>query len=185
MLPRRARRWHTLGAAVLLAGTLSAGAVLYVHAKSASPPQVIHACVNNSSGTVKIVGATDTCKGNESTLSWNQQGPKGDQGIQGIQGVQGPPGVSGYYRSFYEIPLGLSLSPGSESGTNTVHCGPGFKVLGGGASLTQNNPNGGAIVISQSYPVSDSDWVVVFANPSAATVGATVVVVYAICATAL
>jgi hypothetical protein len=42
--------------------------------------QVIHACVNNSSGDMKIVPAGATCPRNSSPLSWN------------VQGAQGPPG---------------------------------------------------------------------------------------------
>jgi hypothetical protein len=58
---------------------------------------LIHACVAKD-GTIRIIGANVTCKGNETALDWNIQGPQGlpgSQGIQGIQGIQGPPGDDG------------------------------------------------------------------------------------------
>src|SRR4249919_1216558 len=33
----------------------------------------IHSCVNNNSGTIKIVAPTATCSNNEMALDWNQQ----------------------------------------------------------------------------------------------------------------
>src|SRR5439155_24170002 len=78
---------------------------------AAASTGVINACVNNSSGTIHVVGSNDTCSStNEVLLSWNQQGPqgatgakgepgpqgaKGDSGPQGPQGLQGPQGPTG------------------------------------------------------------------------------------------
>src|ERR1051325_5053370 len=83
---------------------------------------LIHSCVNNTSGEVKIIAATANCPSNYHSLDWNIQGvagaqgpigpvgpvgpvgpigpagpmgPQGDPGAQGVQGVQGPAGVSG------------------------------------------------------------------------------------------
>ena len=65
---------------------------------------LIYACVNNSSGTLKIVSASDNCQGNWTALSWNQsgvagatgaQGPKGDTGLTGAQGLKGDTGLTG------------------------------------------------------------------------------------------
>jgi hypothetical protein len=42
--------------------------------------QVIHACVNSSSGDMKIVPAGATCPRNSSPLSWNVAGPPGPPG---------------------------------------------------------------------------------------------------------
>jgi hypothetical protein len=89
----RHTKW-TAVAAVVLVGVLAAGAVSIVRAVT-PPPPVIYACVNDSSGTIKIVSATDTCHNHETALNWNQQGPKGDQGIQGIQGLKGDQGIQG------------------------------------------------------------------------------------------
>lgn len=64
------------------------------HAVSASadaPPSTIYACVNNSSGTIKIVGAGTTCKNHETLLTWGSGG-SGGGGLNGVEvvTVQGP-----------------------------------------------------------------------------------------------
>ena len=77
---------------------------------------LIHACVSNSSGEIKIVGANANCPSNYRALDWNIQGlagqqgpigpagpigpvgpvgPIGPQGLQGAQGLQGEPGLQG------------------------------------------------------------------------------------------
>ena len=57
--------------------------------------QVIHSCVNNNSGEIKIADAGDKCKGNSDSLDWNAIGPQGDQGIQGEKGDKGDQGEKG------------------------------------------------------------------------------------------
>lgn len=52
----------------------------------------IHACVNNSSGELKIVDATAACRTNETAVDWNITGPAGPPGPPGPTGPQGPPG---------------------------------------------------------------------------------------------
>jgi hypothetical protein len=39
------------------------------------PPQTIYARVNNSSGTIHVIGPNDTCNGNKHHLAWNNVGP--------------------------------------------------------------------------------------------------------------
>ena len=56
---------------------------------------LIHACVSNSSGEIKIVGANSNCPSNYRALDWNIQGPAGQQGAQGQQGPIGPVGPAG------------------------------------------------------------------------------------------
>jgi hypothetical protein len=56
---------------------------------------LIHSCVNENSGTVKIVGASDSCKTNETALDWNIQGPTGPAGPTGPQGPTGDTGPTG------------------------------------------------------------------------------------------
>ncbi len=53
------------------------------HAEDLNP---IYACVKNSNGAVRIVGASETCSGSETSLNWNNQGPQGAQGPQGSPG---------------------------------------------------------------------------------------------------
>ncbi|MEH7075142.1 type VI secretion system tube protein Hcp [Neobacillus drentensis] len=54
-----------------------------------------YACVNNSSGTIKMVDENKACSNNEVKISWNQVGPKGDTGAPGPVGPQGPKGDTG------------------------------------------------------------------------------------------
>jgi hypothetical protein len=56
---------------------------------------LIHACVNDSSGTLKIVGADQECSNGWSPLDWNIMGPQGDSGPAGPQGDSGPAGPQG------------------------------------------------------------------------------------------
>ena len=56
---------------------------------------LIHACVSNSSGEIKIVGANANCPSNYRALDWNIQGPAGQQGPIGPAGPIGPVGPVG------------------------------------------------------------------------------------------
>ena len=62
---------------------------------------LIYACVNNSSGTIKIVSAASQCSNNEIQLVWNGEGvagptgPTGPTGATGATGATGPTGPSG------------------------------------------------------------------------------------------
>lgn len=40
-----------------------------------------YACVNNSSGTIHMVSADDTCSANEQLVTWNSEGPQGIPGL--------------------------------------------------------------------------------------------------------
>ena len=44
--------------------------VLVLLSAAQADAQTVYACVNNSSGTVKIVTATTTCHKNETFMSW-------------------------------------------------------------------------------------------------------------------
>src|ERR1700684_1375662 len=68
---------------------LSAAAVVPAHAA------VIHSCVNKTTGALRIVSATTTCKVTETAVSWDMTGPQGPQGPQGAQGTKGPQGAQG------------------------------------------------------------------------------------------
>lgn len=107
-------RGSAVAAATLIAGTTFAVA----HGGGA---EQIHACVANSTGHVRIVGADEGCKANETPTDWAIQGatgatgapgpvgPQGPQGITGAQGLQGPagpqgePGADGDAATHYEV----------------------------------------------------------------------------------
>jgi hypothetical protein len=96
---KRTKRWVGIGVVLVVAV-----AVCATWAWAEGGPQTYYACVNQASGTVKMVGEGETCKNNEYLIVWNRvgpQGPKGDTGDrgpvgpQGLQGPQGPKGDTG------------------------------------------------------------------------------------------
>ncbi|MFN2251766.1 MAG: hypothetical protein ACK2UL_07595 [Anaerolineae bacterium] len=129
---------------------------------------LIHSCVNDSSGVIKIVGPGGQCANNESNLDWNiqgiqgiqgipgppgPQGPEGPQGPQGPQGFQGVPGINGLNGtngtngvSGWEVVVGSTSTPNAITAA-TAACPAGKKVVGGGYSIQDgdtingNSPN--------------------------------------------
>src|SRR5690349_11595067 len=78
---------------------------------------IINACVLPS-GQVRIVGSAGGCRGTETSLSWNTQGPPGSQGPQGATGPQGPEGPQGAPGSRMDTVLSsIPVSNASWSGT--------------------------------------------------------------------
>lgn len=62
---------------------------------AATTAGVIYACVNNSSGTIKIVTASDGCPTDWIAISWNRDGPTGATGATGSSGAKGDTGPAG------------------------------------------------------------------------------------------
>ena len=79
----------TLTLVAALVGTTSIGFA------AATTAGVIYACVNNSSGTIKIVAAGETCPTNWTALSWSDQGSAGATGATGATGPAGATGATG------------------------------------------------------------------------------------------
>jgi Collagen triple helix repeat (20 copies) len=143
---------------------------------------LIHACVNNTSGELKIVGANANCPNNYRPLDWNIQGlagqqgpigpagpvgpvgpigPTGPQGLQGEQGPQGLPGEPGI-----QGPAGISglevvtVNSGTQVAARIdvfVECPAGKQVLGGGYGTIGSNLD---TSISTSAPYGSYQWVV-------------------------
>jgi hypothetical protein len=76
------------------------------------------ACVNNSSGTIQMVGPEDTCNYNEQLVRWNQEGPAG------------PPGQSWYDAQVTYRYHGFWARPGSSG--YTITCLSGETLLSAG-----------------------------------------------------
>jgi len=155
-----------------------------------SSGNVIYACVNNASGTVKIVDADTVCHENSTMVHWNQEGTPGMDGADGTDGADGAggtngqdgadgqdgaPGISGYEQVVH-VQTYTDVSDGQFM-TVSVTCPDGKKVLGGGASgfitafthLVSSNPS----------PADESQWGAIFqATRAASTVS---ISAYAIC----
>lgn len=71
---------------------IGAGAMAVAHGGDTTQ---IHACVDNVSGLVRVVGPDDECQTGETPLDWNIQSPAGPQGEPGPVGLQGVPGANG------------------------------------------------------------------------------------------
>jgi hypothetical protein len=84
---------------------------------------IYYGCVNNSTGAIRIVSSSTTCKTTEHKIQWNQtgpqgpagpagpKGPKGSTGATGATGPQGPPGISVGY-SVRVADVALAAYPG-------------------------------------------------------------------------
>jgi hypothetical protein len=73
-----------------------AAAALFIGGQAgAQAPNQIFACVNNNSGSVRIVAEKPTCLPIEHLVVWNVIGPQGPAGPAGAQGPAGAPGPAG------------------------------------------------------------------------------------------
>ena len=153
---------------------LSLVSVTYVSAHGGNTA-LIHSCVNNTSGEIKIIAATANCPSNYHSLDWNIQGPAGQQGPigpvgpigpqglqgeqgsqglpgqQGIQGIQGPAGISGL-----EIVTANSGTQDTDIIYVFAECPAGKQVLGGGFSTAGNNLG---VTVAENGPASSTQWI--------------------------
>lgn len=97
-LPKRGMTW---AAAALLVTYLGTGALVSAHG---GDDDLIHACVNKSSGRARIVHPVESCREQERATDWNIRGRPGSPGPKGDPGSEGPPGPAG--------PAGLAGPPG-------------------------------------------------------------------------
>ncbi len=58
-------------------------------------PSLIHACVKNQVGEVKIIAPNGTCLPGWTPTDWSITGPQGPQGPAGADGARGPAGADG------------------------------------------------------------------------------------------
>jgi hypothetical protein len=137
---------------------------------------VIHGCYDNK-GALRVIDtqAGDTCKHNESSLSWSQSGSPGPPGQNGTNGTNGTNGVSGYTNAFDEVSVVVDSSNQYE-GFGEANCPSGTKPLGGGGEgfLLENgaHPQSFDAVLERSAP-TNTGWEVVIQRPdfTAAPIG--------------
>ncbi|MEP6695145.1 MAG: collagen-like protein, partial [Chloroflexota bacterium] len=154
---------------------------------TAAATGVIEACVNNSSGTIKIVSTTTQCSNNEIRLVWNsegvagQPGPTGPQGIAGPTGAQGIPGTVSSFNDMNGLPCTIGGVAGVMSlsfsgvGTATLTCvlppppvdptliSDGLNNVFATASSHTSNVSCGSSVqwTGTTFPMGTEDWLMI------------------------
>jgi hypothetical protein len=58
-------------------------------------PQAVHACVNDKTNVVRVVGVSGSCTSLETPLHWAIKGPQGAPGVDGTNGTNGLNGSDG------------------------------------------------------------------------------------------
>jgi len=85
-----------------------------------------YGCVTNSTGAIRIVSSTTTCKTTEHKIQWNDPGPTGPKGATG---AAGPKGATG--------PQGPQGTPGTASGVFSVNNNLSVKITATPTSVIQ------------------------------------------------
>jgi hypothetical protein len=137
----------TLAALLLSFGALNANAVTVTY----------YACVNKSTGAVRIVSKTTVCKATENKIMWNQVGPvgpAGPKGATGATGAQGPQGLTGP-----QGPQGIQGATGAQGPQ-----GPAGIAVGNGAFTNTTISLGAPTLILQTNPVSTTGVYFISAN---------------------
>lgn len=104
----------------------------YVTAFASPPASTIHACYNDTNGSLRRVNSPADCHTHETAISWNASGPAGPTGPPGPPGPAGPAGP------------GSNLTTFRHTRTAGNICGPG-----GNFSYIDNpaiNGNAGATI---------------------------------------
>ena len=123
-----------VGTLVVVSGYLAIGAVT----QAATTTQYIF-CVMKTTGTMRLVSGSQTCKSTENRITLGAVGPQGAPGATGPRGATGAPGPTGAPGT-----LKTYFVYGSGSGfvvAITMNCRAGDIALSGGvSSITRNVP---------------------------------------------
>ncbi len=160
MVDQTKLKFYRLLGMILLVAVFSMRAVIYVSAHGGDVT-LIHACVNNRNGAVRIIGASAICDASrETALDWGIQGPKGDKGNAGDvgpagpQGPMGPQGPAGTGTSFYTRYALFTVPHGQDGfrenfgvafcdmGDQVISGGGGGGGYGGGTTVLENTGSG-------------------------------------------
>jgi hypothetical protein len=138
-MPRSTLSWLRRNAVGFAALFVALGGTSYAvtsHSSFVGSSGKLSACVNRSSGKVRLIKGGSSChKRREQAVSWNQQGADGSNGSQGAQGQVGATGVQG--------PASLALShfaavSGSNTLTGVMHTMTSANVTAAGGELLVN-----------------------------------------------
>ena len=127
-------------------GTILVVSVGIAYAAIPDANGVINGCYSSGQGQLRVIDTAkgETCKNNETAISWNQKGPKGDQGIQGPKGDTGETGATG--ATGPEGPQGPQGETGATGATGVQGAqgvpGPQGAVGADGGTAGLVSPNG-------------------------------------------
>jgi hypothetical protein len=137
----------SIGIGVVLVVTLTV-IVSWALANSETPT-TYYACVNNSSGTIKVWTEPTDCGTNEFPIQWNNVGPKGDKGDPGPPGPSSEAFATG--RGDIELPL---ESPPKDVDVIALELPAGEYVSN--VTFVATNDGGGEAFVSCHYDYIDS-----------------------------
>ena len=140
-------------------GVLAASLLVGTAAMAAPVSMNISACVNSSTGAVRIVATTFLCVAGEVGMSWALVGPvgvTGPQGPAGPTGATGPAGASGAAETYGSAgpqgPAGAAGTPGATGAPgSTGPTGPAGAIgpfAGGAYSASVDYPAGSVVEYS-------------------------------------
>ncbi len=180
-MTRSATRWLLLGSAFVLA-LVGVTPRVYAHGGDLT---LIHACVNKSSGEIKIVGASASCKNHETAVDWpatSAPAPAGGGSVM-VHGV-GAGVVAGgtFFIQFgggvseYRLPRDGTVQNMRILVTSNTYNGPTTVTLfvnGGATALSTTIPAGSTTNIDVVGPVAvlDGQKVSVMASAPSVTLG--------------
>jgi hypothetical protein len=175
-------RPRTLITVIVSSGLLALGGTLMAQAAIPGADGVFTACINKTSGAVRIIDAEKTprvnCAANEIRRTWSAQGQPGADGVSGYQIV-----TSEDEFTFQGNTIGVADSAGCPAGKKVVGGGGHASYLPAGAQFF----HGAAVVITQ--PLLDgSAWEVDFGKTDGSVFNPGDRIewsVYAVCVTAL
>ena len=86
-------KWPLLGIAAVVIVALAGALVTTQIGAHGGDPDLLHSCINNASGEVKIIGPNDACQKNWTAVDWSTSGAPGEPdpaGPAGRRDLQGP-----------------------------------------------------------------------------------------------
>ena len=123
--PRRGRSVIAAVAAVVVSFGV-VGVVALATGTIPGPDGVIHGCYKGNGQLRVIEPSSDSCRANETAISWNQTGPAGPQGPQGVSGANGKDGSAGPTG-----PTGPAGTPGTSAvSIEGIACNYGLAEVG-------------------------------------------------------
>jgi hypothetical protein len=102
-------KWPLLGIAAIVIVALAGALVTTQIGAHGGDPDLLHSCINNASGEVKIIGPNDACQKNWTAVDWSTSGAPGEAGPAGRRDLQGP--LSSRVRRGPRAPTARRASP--------------------------------------------------------------------------